>query len=136
MALATDKQEGRVWQALDELNAGQHSSIGTAARAHNVAKSTLYDRLNGAQSKKDAHTHQQLLLPAAETALVKRIQRCAASGFPLNPGDVCSYAQTLAHHTSGESDAAKLGRAWMQGFLLWHQQIQSAWLHCLENAQV
>ena len=80
--------------------------------------------MKGAPAKKDAHTGMQALSPAAESALVDHIQRCAARGFPLNPADVRDFEQVLARRSSSSSTAPKLGRAWMQGFLLWHPKLQ------------
>ncbi|SJX64778.1 related to transposase [Sporisorium reilianum f. sp. reilianum] len=131
-----DTKEEKIQQALAELEAGQHASISAAAASHGIAKTTLYDWSKGVQAKKDAQTNQQALLPAVESILIDHIHRCSATGFPLNPADVCDFALTLKESEAAGLAMEKISVSWMQSFLLWHPELKSMWPRCLENAHV
>ncbi|CBQ71472.1 conserved hypothetical protein [Sporisorium reilianum SRZ2] len=135
-AAAHNDHEEKIQRALAEWEAGQHASIGAAAAAHSVAKSTLHDPSKGKQTKQDAHSHQQALSPFNETTLLNHIRHCAAGGFLLNPADVRDFTEYLARGGSGDSGAVKLGHNWVSFFLNRHLSIQSRWSRCLENARI
>lgn len=131
-----DEREQRLQQAAVEVRQGAHDSIRKAAAAHNVPESTLRTRLAGTPPKKDAQVGQQSLTPAAESALVEHIRRCAYSGYPLTPANIREYANTISRRISGRVDAVDVGRNWLQGFLLRHPTIRSHWSRCLDNARL
>lgn len=131
-----DDREARLRQAASELESGQHSSVRAAAKAHNVPEASLRHRQSGRRSHKDAHADQQTLTPAAESALADHIRRCASSGFPLTPATIREYANTITRPVPGRIDTPAVGKAWLQGFLLRHPSLKSAWSRCLENARL
>ncbi|SPO23620.1 related to transposase [Ustilago trichophora] len=131
-----DQQEARLQQAAAELGNGTYSSIRKAAAANNVPESTLRGRLSGVPTIKEGHASMQALTPAAETALLEHIRRCACSGFPLTPAQIRDYANTVSRGIPGCSDAPNVGRNWLQGFLLRHPSIRSHWSRCLDNARL
>lgn len=136
MSLAVrDDRERRIQLALSKLNAGQHASIGAAAAAHGVAKTTLYDRSKGKVPKSEAQIAQQSLSPSAEMALADHIRRSAVNRFPLNPADVVELARKLACGSTGNSGTENIGHSWLTGFLVRHEEVKSCWSRCLENAR-
>ncbi|SPO31976.1 related to transposase [Ustilago trichophora] len=131
-----DQQEARLQQAAAELGNGTFSSIRKAAAANSVPESTLRGRLSGVLTIREGHASMQALTPAAETALLEHIRRCACSGFPLTPAQIRDYANTVSRGIPGCTDAPDVGRNWLQGFLLWHPSIRSHWSRCLDNARL
>ncbi|SPO32559.1 related to transposase [Ustilago trichophora] len=131
-----DQQEARLQQAAAELGNGTFSSIHKAAAANSVPESTLRGRLSGVPTIREGHASMQALTPAAETALLEHIRRCACSGFPLTPAQIRDYANTVSRGIPGCTDAPDVGRNWLQGFLLWHPSICSHWSWCLDNARL
>jgi hypothetical protein len=62
---------------------GLYKSREDAVKSHGVDPNTLRRRLNGKyKSYKVAHTHQQQLLPSAESAIVRQCIYLANAGFP------------------------------------------------------
>ncbi|SPO22767.1 related to transposase [Ustilago trichophora] len=129
-------QEARLQQAAAELGNETHLSLCRAAAANNVPEATLRHRLLGRQTKQASHANQQALTPAAETALLEHIQRCACSGFPLMPALIRDYANTILRGILGCSQAPDVGTSWLQGFLRRHPSIRSQWSRCLNNARL
>ncbi|SPO27531.1 related to transposase [Ustilago trichophora] len=131
-----DQQEARLQQAAAELGNGTFSSIRKAAAANSVPESTLRGRLSGVPTIREGHASMQALTPAAETALLEHIRRCACSGFPLTPAQIRDYANTVSRGIPGCTDAPDVGWNWLQGFLLRHPSICSHWSRCLDNARL
>jgi predicted transcriptional regulator len=59
--------ESDLQNALDALQAG--SSLRKASKDWNIPLSTLYDRVNGSTSRRDANQHNQRLSETQETSL-------------------------------------------------------------------
>jgi len=69
--------------AITSFKNGLYKSREDAAKSHGVDPNTLRRRLNGKyKSYKVAHTHQQRLLPPAESAVVRQCIYLANAGFP------------------------------------------------------
>jgi hypothetical protein len=68
--------------ALQALKDGVFSSIGEAATAFNLPKSSLAHRRNSRQTRQQAHEGDQIISPAAEKAIVKWILKLDDYGFP------------------------------------------------------
>ncbi|SPO28404.1 related to transposase [Ustilago trichophora] len=131
-----DQQEAWLQQAAAELGNGTFSSIRKAAAANSVPESTLRGRLSGVPTIREGHASMQALTPAAKTALLEHIRRCACSGFPLTPAQIRDYANTISRGIPGCTDAPDVGQDWLQGFLLRHPSICSHWSRCLDNARL
>ena len=67
--IAVDCEE-RFAKSLKALEDGTFSSIGEAATAFNLPKSSLAHRRNGRQNRHKAHEVDQIFFPAAEKAIV------------------------------------------------------------------
>ena len=73
----------RIELAIASFKIGFYKSREDAAKSHGVDPNTLRRRLNGKhKSHKVAHTHQQRLLPPAESAVVRQCIYLANAGFP------------------------------------------------------
>ncbi|GAC97421.1 transposase [Pseudozyma hubeiensis SY62] len=132
-AAERDRMEARLQQASVELSEGQHDSIRKAAAAHNVAEATLRHQIAGRCSKCSARDDLQALTPAAETALVDHIRRCACSRYPLTPSILRHYATTITRTDTSRSTTTKLSANWLQSFLIRHPSIRTHWSRCLDN---
>ena len=69
-------------KALSGLKDGTYSSARQAAIVTGVSITTIYYRLRGGQSRRDANVNSQALAPAEESALVKWAETAAAIGHP------------------------------------------------------
>jgi len=73
----------RIKLAIAGFKIGLYKSREDAAKSHGVDPNILRRRLNGKhKSHKVAHTHQQRLLPPAESAVVRQCIYLANAGFP------------------------------------------------------
>ena len=68
-----NEREAQIQHALKALESGKYASLGEAAIAFNVPKSTLGHRRMGHRTRRKAHEKEQLLSAAAEEAIVKWI---------------------------------------------------------------
>ena len=76
------EREAQIQRALKALESGKYTSLGEAAVAFKVPKSTLGHRRMGRQTRHKAHEKEQLLSSAAEEAIVKWILKLDDWGFP------------------------------------------------------
>jgi hypothetical protein len=76
-------REKNIAAALRDLEDGQFKSFAAAAQYHQVPRTTLLARKNGAKSRRLAHGNQQTCAPEEEEALVRWAERQTAQGFPL-----------------------------------------------------
>ena len=73
----------RIELAIASFKNGLYKSWEDATKSHGVDPNTLRRRLNGKhKSHKVAHTHQQRLLPPAESAVVRQCIYLANASFP------------------------------------------------------
>jgi hypothetical protein len=86
----------------------------------NVVRTTLQDRTHGGATRKEAHAHQQKLLPSAEKALEDWCKQLDDWGFPPRIDLLKAMALVLAAQRAVEEnnpDLAKLGKHWIANFL-------------------
>ena len=74
--------EAQIQRALKALESGKYITLGEAAIAFKVPKSTLGHRRTGRQTRRKAHKKEQLLSAASEEAIVKWILKLDGWGFP------------------------------------------------------
>lgn len=98
-------------------------SIRAAAESEGVARSTLYDRINGAQSKRQAHDLDQTFGQAEEKRIVKQVKDMDRRGFPMRVDMVRILALKILKKREGES--AALGKHWKTQFMNRHPQLSS-----------
>ena len=75
------EKEARLQEAMASVWAKKHTAS-SAARAFNVPRQTLYDRLDGKLPRNKAHETEQLLSHAEEKELVRWITRLTITGYP------------------------------------------------------
>ncbi|KAF9038785.1 hypothetical protein BDZ89DRAFT_910838, partial [Hymenopellis radicata] len=79
-----------------------------AAKDFNVPRQTLTDRLNGKQTRQEAHAHQLQLPDGQEDILVEWAKEMGRRGVPITRQVLSDYASEIAGHP--------LGRKWIDGF--------------------
>ncbi|KAG8739621.1 hypothetical protein FRC12_016258 [Ceratobasidium sp. 428] len=101
----TEKEE-QVAQAVREAREAQATRVAASkgkpavtleevAEKHGVPVSTLGHRVNGRQSRRQAHERQQKLTNAQEEALVQWVIFRGAMGNPMSKEEIRSYANTI-----------------------------------------
>ena len=88
--------ENRYKKAIECLDNGIYATLGEAATAFGLAKSSLGHRRNGRQDRKAAHQGEQLFSPAAEKAIVRWIVRMDDFGIPPRLDHLWDMLQAMA----------------------------------------
>ena len=84
MTAIANQKEISLQLALEAILAGNFTSIGAAATAHNVNPSTLSRRVNGGFTHSESHSKRQLLSMTQEEFLCKWIIELEAQGHAPN----------------------------------------------------
>ena len=77
------------------VQSGQYSSSYSAAKSLGISRRTLDRRLQGTQPRTPAHTEQQNLLEAEESALVKWITTLTMTGMAPSYSIIKEMANTI-----------------------------------------
>ena len=78
-------QEGRILLAIQALKLAQFQSVQAAAKAYDIPRSTLRDRIDGMASRRNSTPNSQKLTPKEEEAIVRYILDLYSRGFPPRP---------------------------------------------------
>jgi DDE superfamily endonuclease/Tc5 transposase DNA-binding domain len=135
------ESDKRIDKALNELSTDQFQSVREAARANNVAHTTLLRRLNGGKSMTESHEPQQILTIPEENALSECITRFAAVGHPPKHAFIRELAEELRSirlNTQNDSSPFRvpIGVSWVQRFLHRHPELETACSRTIEGARV
>ena len=84
-----NEREAQIQRALKALESVKYTTLGEAATAFKVPKSTLSHRRTGRQTRRKAHKKEQLLSAASEEAIVKWILKPDEWGFPPRLDRLC-----------------------------------------------
>src|SRR5215471_12427259 len=76
-------REERVLLAVEAFQQGAFESVNQAALAFDAPQSTVWDRLHGLQSQRDAQINNRKLTPTEEVSLVQWILSMDERGMPL-----------------------------------------------------
>ena len=110
--LMTLYTEDDVQNALTDLKNGY--SIRTATARHGVPRTTLQDRLKGAQTARQSHADQQRLSVIQEDQLEQWILRQEALGYAPTHSQVRSIATGILRRNG---DHQPLGKKWCVHFI-------------------
>ena len=138
-----NEREAQIQRALKALEPGKYTSLGEAAIAFNVPKSTLGHRRMGRQTRRKAHEKEQLLSAAAEEAIVKWILKLDDWGFPPRLDRLWEKVNVLAKvEDSGRYDQATgtppphIGRNWITQFLDRHPELAARYAWRIDRQRV
>lgn len=111
--------------AVEALRSGTSHSVRKIARDYRVPYATLWNRVHGIGSRRDAHEHEQLLDNAQQQVLVEWCEYHAHMGIPLTRVQVAQKASELAGRAPGKN--------WVDRFLKKHNHsLHSAKGHGLD----
>ena len=104
--------EDDIKNALVDIENGKF--VRQAAREWGVPKTTLKDRLDGAEPKAQAHTYRQRLSKTQEEHLTQWVLSQGALGYAPTHAQIKSFASRVLQ---AGGDTQPLGKHWMQHFL-------------------
>ena len=84
------------YKAQKQIPRKKRASQRKVAALHDVASSTLNDRISGKHlARSESHSHLQLVTPGEEEVLVDYIRRMASYGFPAAPTVIQEVASLI-----------------------------------------
>ena len=125
-------REARIEKAIKAYRDNKFTSIGEAAIAFDLPKSTLGHRLQGRENRQKAHEDQQLFTPAAEKAIVQWILKLDDYGFPPRIDRLWSLVHVLAND-KGQGGQDQIGKNWMTRFLNRHPVLTTKFAQRLDR---
>jgi hypothetical protein len=108
------EREKLIELAIIHYNESSKPAMRISAETFGISWTTLRDRLNGAQNRKEAHKSQQLLSDHEELTIVRWCERMDDWGFPLRLSLVKEMA---AYLVKKREIGRKLGKHWLDRFL-------------------
>ena len=120
-------QEARILQAIDAIHSNISPSVRAAARAYDVPRSTLADRLRGQPTRQQSQIVNRKLLPTEEEALLQWVLSMGERGFPPWISAVHKMADILlsARAASPVDALPTIGENWVHRFINCHEQLRS-----------
>lgn len=109
-----EERERLVLLALKDYQNSTKPSMRASAEKFSIPWTTLRDRLNGAQNRRESHRQQQILTPYEEETIVKWCARMDDWGFPMRLGLVKEMAGYLVKK---REIGRTLGKHWLARFL-------------------
>ena len=138
------KREKSIRLAMAAYAAGKYKSILSAAKAYNIAESTLCQCIHGGKSVADGNVNCQSLTPAEENILIKWIKQLTVTEYFPRHVIVQELAEELRKKQIkkiNNSDIehvyyAPLGKQWVERFIARHPQLQSLYPHSINSARI
>ena len=141
-----NEREAQIQRALKALESGKYTTLGEAAIAFKVPKSTLGHRRTGRQTRRKAHEKEQLLSAASEEAIVKWILKLDSWGFPPRLDrlwekiNVLAKAEKEAQQAQAEGSARlvydHIGQNWITQFLDRHPELAARYARRIDRQRV
>ena len=119
------KQEGRIQLAISDLKTQKVSSVKAAAELYRIPRTTLRDRLNGAQHRPEARANGLILTAAEEESLVRWILSLDQRGASPRPSHVQIMANLLLAKR-GSSTPKRVGANWSSKFIKRRPELKSS----------
>ena len=131
----------RIQKALNELLRGQFQSVREAARANNVAHTTLLRRMDGGKSTAESRQSQQILTIPEENALAECITHLAIVGHLPKHAFIGELAEEIRSSRNNPSEIypscqPSIGESWVQRFIHRHPELETACSHAIEAARI
>jgi hypothetical protein len=105
--------EGSILLAIQAIELGQIRSIRQAAEQFTVPFSTLRDRMNGTQSKRDSFRGTQRLTSSEEKVLVQKVLELDFRGIPVRLDKLRDFASSITQARG----APPVGSKWAYNFI-------------------
>jgi hypothetical protein len=114
----TRLQEEAIELAISDVRSGRYRQ-NEAAERRGVSKTTLWYRLNGRESRHEAHRDEQKLSDAEESEILVWCHEMERRFLPVRLTHVIACAESILNHRLATTDA-HLGENWYQRFLDQH----------------
>ena len=108
--------------AVADYRRGLFPSIRAAARAYNVAESTVRDRYHGKPTRQQGHSHEQILSPLQEKMLVRWSIDLEACAQAPTHAQLRSMASLISQSNGG---AKTVSESWITGFKRRNPQVRT-----------
>ena len=126
-SLQLDQKEGRLALAFQAYKRDQFSSVRAAAKAYDVAESTLRSRVKGIISRRDIRSPNLKLTATEESTLIQWILSMDQRGLPLTADSVRQAANLLLQKRSNinQDNPITVGQRWVYNFVRRNDSLQS-----------
>lgn len=128
-----DQREQTIQSAIEALESGVYTSQRAAAKAYNVPRATLMDRMKGRTTRRESHQHRQRLAPVQEQILVEWILDLDSLGYPPSHARAREMATRILR-LNGDEDA--LGSHWLNSFMKRNPRVSSCIGKPIEAARI
>jgi hypothetical protein len=121
------EQENRLILAIKAIENGKYDSIRAAAKAFNVPRSTLQDRMKGHESRVVRRHHRHKLSEIEEKSMEECLLSMDFRGFALTHAMCRDMANLLlrAREPSPSETPSKVGKNWVTDFIQRHDSLAS-----------
>ena len=123
--------ENDLLNALADIQRG--TAAAKAAKLWSVPRTTLRNRLRGAEPLKVAMAHCQRLSPSQEESLAQWIRIQGTIGYPPTHATIRFIASRIL---ANDGDLKPLGRNWMEGFLKRNPSVKTMKGKSIESARL
>jgi len=132
----------RIKKALNELLNSQFQSVHEVARANAVSHSTLLRCMAGGKSTAESREAEQILTIPEENALAEWITRLAILGHLPKHAFIQELGEEIRSNRATHNDSSdpifhiSIGNSWVQRFIYWHPELETACSHSIEAARI
>ena len=119
------QKEGRLELAIQAYNQGRFRSYRAAAKAYDILRSTLQQRINGMEPKLGSIAKNRLLTATEEETLVQWILSMDKRGMPPRIAVVRDMADLLVAQHKKSTPVRLIGQNWVRGLINRHDTLKS-----------
>jgi transposase-like protein len=131
-----DEHEKKITEAIEAVKQNPNAKISHIARAHQVNRATLYNRLSGRmKNRKMAHAGQQLVEPEEEKAIVDKILEWDERGAPPKHSNVAKMATSVIQGRGTPAEAIP-GDHLVTRFIRRHEEISTKIAHPMDRDRI
>src|ERR1700738_3507396 len=123
-------------KAIAGLDDGTYENPNQAVIATGAPRATLFRRLRGGKTRREANIQNQALTPPEEFALISFVKRATALGHPIRHAYLRELAEVLRKHRVTEEGLFPLGKDWVTRYLRRHPDLKSQVAKSMEKARV
>jgi hypothetical protein len=111
--MSQSSNEARILLALQALHNNPRRKLRPTAEAYQVSYSTLRDRKNGIQSRRDIIPKSRKQSDLEEQIIVQFILDLDSRGFPPR----LRFVEEMANHLLADRDRSSVGKRWAHNFV-------------------
>lgn len=133
-----EEGETAILKAIEGIKNRTYQSIGQAAAAEGVSKSTLARRWLGGKSRSEGQENNQLLTVQEENALATWISAATAAGNPVQHDFIREMVDKLIKTRIPDQDLPipQIGSTWVPSFLRRHRCLKTKMTRAIETSRI